>query len=252
MASSCTDVDIDPRRLQNLRDLGGTALPGGAVLASGVLYRSDAPRAGDAGEDGMEWPPRTVVDLRSAEELGAVHPLAPGGADVVALPLSSQAGIENLLEAPRGALDNLAALYVGMLLERAPEIVRATALLAEAPAPVLVHCAAGKDRTGTLIAVVLLAVGVDEEAVVADYLQTGERMEGVLARLVADPEFVDGEAQVRRLLAERPELLGVSEPAIRAVLAHLEAAGGAARWLVEHGLSERQLELLRARLAVDA
>ena len=61
--------------------------------------------------------------------------------------------------------------------------------MAEPGGAVVVHCAAGKDRTGVVVALALSAAGVSREAIVADYVATGDRLEAVLARLLASPTY---------------------------------------------------------------
>jgi hypothetical protein len=122
-------------------------------------------------------------------------------------------------------------------------------LIAERPDPVLVHCTAGKDRTGVLVALVLSAAGVEREAVVEDYARTGANMPGVLERIATDPAFAGGSQEIRRLADERPQLLAAPPHAIESALDVLEGAGGAAAWLLDHGLADVDLARLRARLS---
>ncbi|MFF3072281.1 tyrosine-protein phosphatase [Kitasatospora sp. NPDC057936] len=79
--------------------------------------------------------------------------------------------------------------------------------------PLLFHCTAGKDRTGWVSALLLTALGVDREAVVADYLLTNERAAPVVARVMDD-------FGTRGLMHEPRLLL----PVFRADAAYLTAA----------------------------
>jgi hypothetical protein len=112
--------------------------------------------------------------------------------------------------------------------------------------PALVHCAAGKDRTGVLVALVLDAVGVERDAVVADYALSAERMEALFRRWTT----ASGEPMPADLTPHLPRA-----EAMAAVLARLDAefgtngAGGAAGWLRARGLDEESLARLRERLA---
>jgi hypothetical protein len=241
-----------PGRLANLRDAGGAPVAGGGRVCTGVLLRSDAPHPGDAPPEGVAWPPRTVVDLRSADEHDGTHPLVREGAEVLTVALSGQASVTHMVEnlsppGPRG--DDLVEIYRRALRRRGRAIARAAEAVATAPGPVLVHCTAGKDRTGMVVATVLAAVGVGDDDIVADYLRTQEHMPGVLDRIASDPSLEDGAEVVRELLDERPGLAAATEPAIREVLAILEAApGGAAGYLASHGLGEDGVVALRERL----
>jgi protein tyrosine/serine phosphatase len=106
-----------------------------------------------------------------------------------------------------------------------------------------VHCAAGKDRTGTLVAMVLDAVGVEREAIIEDYALSATRIEDMFTRWRARTgEPVPDADELDR---HRPRARAMAE-----VLAVLdERAGGAAGWLLANGLTENELAILRARLA---
>ena len=73
--------------------------------------------------------------------------------------------------------------YLGYLSDRGENVVAAVRLLADPDAgPALVHCAAGKDRTGVFVALVLDAIGVERDAVVADYALSAEQVEALFRR----------------------------------------------------------------------
>jgi hypothetical protein len=104
---------------------------------------------------------------------------------------------------------------------------------------VLVHCAAGKDRTGIVVATVLTLVGVPREQVLADYLRTNENLEHLLARL---------EAAGRHLPAVSKRLLGVDAAALTAVLDEMEShPDGIRGHLVSHGADPADLDAIVAR-----
>jgi hypothetical protein len=235
--------------LRNVRDVGG--LDGGRVRGE-VLYRSDAPHAGDGAPAGLvAWPPRTVLDLRSSDELDGTHPLTAPGTEVVALPASGRAGVRRMVR-EAGARGDLGAFYINALLPAAARFARAAGLIATSPTPVLVHCTAGKDRTGVLVAAVLAALGIPRTAIVADYTRTQDNMPGVLERIAANPA-AGGPSVVARLLDKRPWLTRAPAEAIETVLDHLDAApGGAAGWLTDHGLDRADLARLRERMVERA
>lgn len=110
------------------------------------------------------------------------------------------------------------------------------------PPPTLVHCTAGKDRTGVLVAVLLRAAGVTASAVIADHARTTAAMEGVRARLPYDES-------VEELIREFPEVLAAPRDAIQDVLRPLERhPGGVPWWLVENGVEREVLTTCRRRL----
>lgn len=220
----------DPTALVNLRDLGGLAVRGDRVTRHGVLYRSDAPLDGDLDPEHVAaWPPAQVVDLRMEREAARMSYAWAEGTVVCPLPLHSAAAPDDVRQA------DLAALYRFILEEVPDRVAAAVDLVTEGPAPTLVHCTAGKDRTGIVVAALLLAADVEPEAVVADYAQTEQNMDGVIRRM---SRLGSGDHPVNPAWLEAPE------EAIREVVDHLHAteAGGAFGWLVGHGASEERLE----------
>ena len=79
--------------------------------------------------------------------------------------------------------------YLGYLEDRPDQVVGAVRSIARDEGAALVHCAAGKDRTGVVVALALTAAGVRPQAVVADYAATGERTEAILGRLRRSPTY---------------------------------------------------------------
>jgi protein-tyrosine phosphatase len=232
--------------LCNVRDVGGLPTEDGRTTRAGVLYRSDAPLAGDPPPAGIAaWPPRTVLDLRSTRErAAATHPLAVG--TTVVLPVA-------LIDDTRGAgaaapvlpsgVDLgrwFVALYRRWLREHPTQIVEAVTVAVRAEAPVLVHCAAGRDRTGVVTALLLRAAGVRRDAVVADYRRTEENQALIADRHALAVGFPGG----------RNALAGLRTPeAIEHVLDVVDGhPGGTTGWLRAHGASAGDLERWSERL----
>ena len=107
----------------------------------------------------------------------------------------------------------------------------------------VVHCAAGKDRTGVVVALSLAVAGVSHEEIVADYAMTAEVIDALVAKLAASPTYTeDMERRDVARHAPRPETM-------RRVLALLdERYGGPAGWLRDHGFGDDEQAALRARL----
>jgi protein-tyrosine phosphatase len=241
LASSAT------RGLQNLRDLGG--LPtGGGQIASRILYRSDAPRRGDETPRGIRWPPASVIDLRAGNEATGQHPLAEFGSEVFSISLIAEASIVNIAERPDVTQIRLGELYRRTLGSAGPAFARIAGIAASAPDPILVHCTAGKDRTGLVVATILAALGVPREEIIRDYVRTQANMPGVLARIASTPGLEDGERLVQRIALEQPEILNAPAAAIAFALDLLDQQDGAEAWLLGNGLSQDELEQLRFRL----
>jgi protein-tyrosine phosphatase len=243
----------------NVRDVGGLPLADGGVTAEGRLLRADNLQelsAADVTRLVDDIGVTTVIDLRSTAELTSEGP-AP--LDAVASvrhahhPVLPEAGLATDVVADvfvvrdeqdrsRFPGNRLTGHYLGYLEDRPEQVVAAVRSIAASDGAALVHCAAGKDRTGVVVALTLSAVGVQPEAVVADYVATGERVEPLLARLRRTPIYApDVNSKPASAHMPRPETM-------TAFLEELEARhGGAAGWLAAHGFGD-ELTRLRARL----
>ncbi|PXW32723.1 UNVERIFIED_CONTAM: protein tyrosine/serine phosphatase [Williamsia faeni] len=226
-------------RLTNLRDLGGLPLIGGGTTHPGVLYRGDALHPGDVEPDDVRpWPPAVVIDLRTPEESRRVGYAWPTGPIVHNHPLHDAA-------APTEDIpDTLTGVYQKIVNTTPHRIAATVALTAAAEGPVFVHCTMGKDRTGLVIAALLLSVGVEPEAVVADYLATEPNMPTLRDKLRS--------ADVARSTPSgRPfnkALLDVTEEGIRFVVNILETwPGGPSGWMRDHGADQSDLDRFRLR-----
>lgn len=134
--------------------------------------------------------------------------------------------------------------YLSYLRRRPDSVVGSVRTIARAEGAVLVHCAAGKDRTGVVVALALDAAGVAREAIVSDYLATRERIDAIIARLVSSPTYrAELEGHDPQQHAPVP---GTMERLLELVD---ESFGGSVAWLSSHGLGAHELELLRRRLA---
>ncbi|TCI98652.1 tyrosine-protein phosphatase [Aeromicrobium sp. IC_218] len=222
--------------LPNLRDVGGLPVPGGGRVRAGRVLRSAAPMAGDAVPEGLVWPPAVVLDLRSAGELASVHPLAGPSTRVVNVPLLEALRpdahpVRDLTDLYRVMLDHSSARFVEVLRE-----------VADTDGPALLHCAAGKDRTGVSVALVLRLLGVEHEHVVADYLATEKEYDAIDARLSQGP----GAANRAHLPAS---FFTTPVEAIESVLDRWDAAdGGVEGWATRAGADEKLLDRLRTSL----
>lgn len=229
--------------LANFRDLGGLPTGNPRATRSGVLYRSDAPLPGDTPPEGVGWPPAVVIDLRSGDEPIEPHPLRTAGTLVHHIPLMGEARPRTLRELREGGGLSFDRMYRAMV-ERVGDVIASVLeIVTGADGPVLVHCAAGKDRTGVLVATLLRAVGVTREAVIADYVRTAAAMHDVRRRMVAS------DAEVTALLAEFPDVVGTPADAIALVLAIIDGEDGGVRgWLARNGVDPALLERWSTRM----
>jgi protein tyrosine/serine phosphatase len=107
----------------------------------------------------------------------------------------------------------------------------------------VVHCAAGKDRTGVVVALALAVAGVGHDDIVADYALTADVIEGIVARLAASPTYAE-DMEKRDIASHTPR----AETMDRVLTLLDERWGGPAAWLTEHGFGAEDQAALRARL----
>jgi protein-tyrosine phosphatase len=199
-----------------------------------------------------------ILDLRTDVEVqleGAGPMTAEPGVRIEHRSLYTESGGNTDLEAdtvqPWGPPDEhespdeapIVRAYMSYLRRRPDSVVGSVRAIARAEGAVLVHCAAGKDRTGVVVALALDAAGVDREAIVRDYLTTRERIEAIMARLVESPTYrAELEGHDAQQHAPVP---GTMERVLQLID---ERFGGSAAWLSAHGLEDADLERLRSRL----
>lgn len=250
---------IGVRGAHNVRDLGGLPLGGhdGATTSTGALYRADALDGLTADDlallhDGLGI--RHVVDLRSATEraergrglLGDVDGIVYTEVEVIPTDLmgARQAARKEAVERGGAASSIMADGYVKLLEYGAPAFAAAVTEIARPHgAPALFHCAAGKDRTGVLAALLLGVAGVEHDAVVADYALTSERLDPIFSRLRGVDSF-------ERIAADVPAF--VFEAVTATMVEFLDRLdqqwGGAVAYLGAIGVSETSLQRIHTLL----
>jgi protein-tyrosine phosphatase len=134
--------------------------------------------------------------------------------------------------------------YLGYLSDRADAVVAALRALAE---PVdgasVVHCAAGKDRTGVVVALALAVAGVPHEEIVADYALTAEVIDALVAKLAASPTYAE-DMERRDVTSHTPR----ADTMARLLDLLEERHGGPIGWLDTHGFGPEDRARLRSRL----
>jgi protein-tyrosine phosphatase len=232
----------------NFRDLGGYAA-GSSWVAAGVIFRSDALQLLSPRDLAVleRHHVHRVIDLRSPAEVDQVGRGDLGDGRVTyfsASILPSESGEASA--AP--PVDDVAERYLWYLDVGREAIVASFEILA-APegGAVAFHCAAGKDRTGVLAALVLGALGVAADDIAADYALTNLVLPAILERLGRDP--VHGET-VRRIPASRRVVDG--EVMLRFLATLTRRHGGAAAWAEQAGVGPETLAALRTKLLVPS
>ncbi|MET9130383.1 tyrosine-protein phosphatase [Streptomyces antibioticus] len=249
--------------VRSFRDVGGLPTVDGRRVRHGVLFRSG--HLAHATEEDSAFLAslglHTIFDFRNAADQKLEGPdVELPGVRNVNLPLSDPAdGAEfwkmvrdGDLDQLRGILgdgkaaDRMIASYRTIVVERTAEHSRVLHALAEDSVPALMHCAAGKDRAGLSVAVTLLAVGVERDAIVGDYLESNAKHRRYKVHR-------SGSASS----AYTPEVMELLSPLFDARAEYLAAAfdtveatwGGVDTYLEQGlGLTPATRELLRERL----
>lgn len=259
-AATTTTIELDGA--VNARDLEGTPLADGARVAPGVLLRSDNLQALSPADIELlvgEHRLRTVVDLRTEYELASegpgplnedprvsiehhsLYPATGGGTDLdlrTIKPWGDGQGADLPGESPT------VRAYVGYLRRRPDSIVAALRAIADSDGATLIHCAAGKDRTGMVVALALAAAGAPRTAIAADYVATSANIEAIVRRLAASPTY-SAEMHIDDVAKHTPP-----PGTMERVLELLDRDhGGVEAWLLDAGLTADELARLRTRLA---
>jgi hypothetical protein len=243
------DVTDTPHRnpfpaLFNFRDVGGLTGHDGRRVRAGRLFRSDSlHRINETDQAAFTaLGIRTVIDLRRPTEVARdgrvpaydgltyrhVHPEHENWAEVPYYPEESL---------PRWLADR----YTGLARTGAAGLAEAVGLIANSGnAPVVVHCVAGKDRTGIVCALTLAVLGVADEDIAAEYAlstEASERFHAWVAATMPD------------LPALPPPFLASPAEAMLLFLTELRAGHGSVEGYLRHtGVTDGQLDALRAHL----
>ena len=226
--------------LYNLRDAGGYPAAGGGTVRWRTLFRSDAlHRLDEAGTASIAaFGLRTIVDLRTQMEVD----IAPSALDGVTARITHISLLIGDLQALPPELD---AVYRYIIDACGKTVGEAIKLLCAPDAfPALVHCSAGKDRTGIVIALILAVLGVPDEVITADYGLSGGYLDLENTPAIGQVRASSGlgENLTNELLASPPRLMA-------GVLAQIRASWESVDdYLLSHGLTAADLAKLRAAL----
>jgi protein-tyrosine phosphatase len=241
---------IDLEGCLNFRDLGGYPAADGRSVRWRRVFRSDAlhlltPR--DVARIRDELGVRDVIDLRSSAELRSEGqgPLAEHEVRFHHVPLfDAEVRSE---DRDRVAQITLADRYVFLAELAGERIARVVHLVADADTPAVYHCAAGKDRTGVISALLLGLLGVPDEVIVADYVATRENLDAIVDRL----RSLEG---YRAMLdALPPDTMHADPETMLEFLARLRDRYGTIEDYARHaGLPADAIDRLRDRLLVAA
>jgi protein-tyrosine phosphatase len=245
----------------NFRDLGGLPAEDGRHVRFGVLYRSEGPAsfATTHRKELVELGFRLICDLRSDVERQAAPNDWIATARVFNLDITHDLRTETnegwaalkhdpSEEGARAAMKLNYRAIPGALQPHLPALIDA---LADGELPALLHCTAGKDRTGVLVAVLLKMLGVPHEAIVADYLRSdvfGKNLQlgGSIAHAFQKTfGFVPGDTTISAMIGVFPEFLGAALEVIDAEWGSIDSYAQAA------GVDAGQLARFRDALLVE-
>lgn len=247
----------------NARDVGGLPTVDGGSIRPRVLIRSanlghltDADVRHLVGDLGV----RRVVDLRTDVEVdrdgpGALHArpdvvihhlsLYPDRTTADAVRPDPQAAPAPLpWQRERFSTEHgpVVAAYLKYLENRPDSLVAALRAIAEPDGATVVHCAAGKDRTGVVVALALTVAGVDPEVIAADYAHTQSQIAAIVGHL-ARSDLYGFE------VAKPEDIPPASAAVMKGVLEAIDTEhGGVLAWLAEHGWTDADTERLRTTL----
>ncbi|MEU6183877.1 tyrosine-protein phosphatase [Streptomyces coeruleorubidus] len=233
----------------NVRDLGGLPTTGNEVTRYGRLIRSGGLQeltVEDVKHLTVQLGVQEVIDLRSSVEVRreGPGPLARSGRVRVhnlsllaeSAPVQGRVDVDSAMPWHRASQDGrpkpagTTGHYLRYCAERPDSVVAALRIIAHSQGATVVHCAMGKDRTGVVCALALETVGVSREAIVADYMRSGEEMAEVVERLRDNPSYA---ADIRA----RPFDSMLPRPAFMNDLLYAfdDRFGGIQKWLSEQG-----------------
>ena len=211
---------------KNFRDLGGYQTADGRTVRWGLLYRSDALHAlTDFDLERLSALSLSrVIDFRSDYERQQAPDRLPAGGNIPCAQIPILDASTALVQVPRDELakklrnvdphEYLHETYVGFVTRFTPDFrLFFRELVSAGGQPVLVHCTAGKDRTGFAAAILLRLLGVPHETVIQDYLLTNEyffahyKWNLVLARLMKGGRFADA---IRGFMRAEPQYLSTA------------------------------------------
>ncbi len=243
------------KTIHNFRDFGGYRTTDGRRMRSGYVYRSgtlDSARGADL-QALQTLGLKTIIDLRAPQEKKKELP-AIAGARRIDIPIELENRAREKIQplmTKRGAegevVEILKQVYRDLADEAWPQAGDIFRLLLAADAcPVLIHCRAGKDRTGFICALVEQAVGVERAAIFQDYVETNNHFGLVTPRMERMMRiFSFGRLQmenVRASLSARAEYLQAAFDQIE------QHHGGMAAYLAKCGVTAHEIDTLRGLL----
>ncbi len=220
-----------------MRDLGGLTLGTGSLQRGRLVRASMLGRLSPSGRDAMRAHGiRTVIDLRTEDELAEAASPFSEGLTYRHVPFT----VARTMGLQRAAADGTMSDELRRLAVAEGGIAGAVRAIAEAEPGIVLHCLAGRDRTGIVVAVVLAALGVPDHETVSDYVASDVELEPDYVRFrVANPErAAEVDAGIERRAWTMSEVLTTLRLSF----------GGAAPYLRSAGVTQAELDAIRTKL----
>jgi protein-tyrosine phosphatase len=246
------------KSLLNFRDIGGIPAAGDKKVKTGLIFRSANPdRIGRKDIEKLRsFNIRTIIDLRSPNELSKRF-VSIDHAEKLTLPLDFQMKTRERLRPViyRKDAQPLIAeisndLYLEILDASVPVIGQVMEILASpGTTPVLIHCQAGKDRTGIITAVILLALGVERSLIIDDFMKSNEALLPFFKKLF----------RIRKIISfgffpysNMVYAVTVKQRNIESILGRIDTRyGGIESFIKKAGITDSKLAEIRKKLLSD-
>lgn len=220
----------------NTRELGGYQTSNG-ITAWKTFLRSDDLK--NISQNDLQfladYGVSTVIDLRGEQEnQEGPHP-KESSFSYYNIPLASENAVNMELPIEEFRFEDF---YTQILLDKQPELRQIFSILADEPDAVLFHCAAGKDRTGVLAALILGSVGVSNADIIANYQTTH-------TYLSVNPSFAQTLSPMAELLRSDAEVMATTLAFIERTFESIPA------YLRQIGVTEEELAAIERKFSIQ-
>jgi protein-tyrosine phosphatase len=238
---------IELQGAYNVRDLGGLRTKDGRVTRPGVVYRGDSLDAITPGDEKVLFDKLgigTIIDLRTKAETELVDVHFPVPRYRYSVLIEGRLGHEPF---PSDDPVELAKVYLSNLDNGRPAVKATMEVIArnlQAGVATLFHCAAGRDRTGIISALLLGLAGVTDGQIAQDYVQSNRNVRRVTKKLADNPLYANHGN-------DRPEVIMLHEKTILGFMRLLrEQYGGPRQFCLDSGISEETISAIEENFVV--
>lgn len=235
---------VDLQGAYNVRDLGGLRTAGGGETRYGLIYRGDSLddiTTADAEVLFDKLGIGAVIDLRTKAETELGHPDLPVSRYRFSVLGEGKLGTEPF---PSDDPAELAKVYLSNITNGRHSVRETLGVIApnlEAGVATLFHCAAGRDRTGIMAALLLGIGGVTDGQIADDYVQSNRNARRVTRKLAENPLYRNHERS-------RPEVLLLHEQTITEFMRLLrEQFGSPEQFCLDSGVPQETIDVIKAK-----